>query len=147
MIGMIFAQQMSPEIICSASGRIQNSTIKIDWVIGESVTATMQNTNNQLSSGFGQPQYLITAINPGNSSFSFFIYPNPTIDKINICSSQNSFDGKYEIWDNIGRLQLNGICNAELAAIDCSKLEKGVYFLILKSNNSDFERCFKIVKQ
>lgn len=88
-----------------------------------------------------------TSINyPKKESIAFSIYPNPTKDNLWINSSDGTLIPlQYLIRDVEGRVVLNGSCTSE-QSISVEKLNAGVYFLQLFSNDKG-STTLKFIRQ
>lgn len=84
-------------------------------------------------------------INPIQSIFS--IYPNPTVDRINIMLNEEKLLDSCEVYDITGRLMFfrNFTPNNQDFSFDVSSLEKGVYIMKITSGNDSYFQ--KFVKQ
>lgn len=142
------AQQVMPEVICSASGNIKNSSVSIDWVIGETVTATMSSSNNQLSNGFEQNTYIITAIKHNVLNIDVSLFPNPIKNSLNLQSKDVLLkNGKYQLIDLAGKIIATGNLRDENIAIDFSTFVASTYYLVLMNQKSELLQSYKVVKQ
>lgn len=142
------AQQVMPEVICSASGNIKNSSVSIDWVIGETVTATMSSSNNQLSNGFEQNTYIITAIKNNVLNIDVSLFPNPIKNSLNLQSKDVLLkNGKYQLIDLAGKIIATGNLRDENIAIDFSTFVAATYYLVLMNQKSELLHSYKVVKQ
>ncbi|MBK8352044.1 MAG: T9SS type A sorting domain-containing protein [Saprospirales bacterium] len=142
------AQQLTPSVICSASGTLSNGTTNVYWTIGETIVETMQSGNNQLSNGFQQANYIITAIKNNKTSYDIQLFPNPTNNllnlKINVMQLKNV---RFQLFDMQGKMVKEDALQNELTAIDCSQLIPAVYWLKLEDAAHEVVGTFKIVKQ
>jgi hypothetical protein len=90
----------------------------------------------------------ISEFNNGNSEIK--VYPNPAKDKITV-SLIPAISGQNEItvYDIMGRKILNSIedCNVNSSLFfDISILERGIYFLSVKTKHDTFIRKFSVIK-
>ncbi len=142
------AQQLTPSVFCTASGTLSNGTANVYWTIGETIVETMQSGNNQLSNGFQQANYIITAIKNSKTSYDIQLFPNPTnnllILKINATQLKNVW---FQLFDMQGKMIKEDALQNELTAIDCSQLTPAVYWLKLEDAAHELVGTFKIVKQ
>ena len=142
------AQQVMPEVVCTASGNLKNSTVSIDWVIGETVTATMNSSNNTLSNGFEQSTYIITAIKNNVLNIEVSLFPNPTKNSLNLQSKDAQLkNGKYQLIDMAGKIVSEGNIKGEITAIDFSMFGAATYYLVLMNQKSEMLHSYKVVKQ
>ena len=81
------------------------------------------------------------------SSNGISIYPNPTIDKLNIAINSDLVSiSSASIYDALGKLVMTEKLNAELTTIRTSNIDSGVYFVKITSNNREI-KIEKFVKQ
>lgn len=142
----IKAQELSPSVFCSAGGVFSNST-QVYWTIGETVVATLANSQNKLSNGFEQPSYIATAV-IGNTSLLPLIslFPNPIHDILNIESkNQHLKNLRYEVFDITGNIVKEGNLQNEFT-INCSQWLPAVYFIKFLDASNEFIPSYKIIK-
>ncbi len=70
------------------------------------------------------------------------VFPNPAMDRVQICSSGNAI-GQYEIYDLAGRLLISNHTHLQEFNLDVSTLKQGIYFL--KSDQNRFTKL-EIIK-
>ena len=77
-------------------------------------------------------------------NYEAIIFPNPTDNFLNIKAI--SFKNvNYSLFDEMGKLVLNGTLYSEKTSLDVSKLHTGLYSLVL--NNSENKlKTFNIIK-
>ena len=145
---VVKAQQLSPEVICSATGSVNNGNARIDWVIGETITDLVLNNDvSRLTSGFAQPTYIITAVK-NNLSDNVKLYPNPTKDFLVIQSNNNVLKNMhFEMYDALGKKLNEGNIQDNTTNINCSQLLPAIYYLKLIDNSNQQVQTFKIIKQ
>ena len=72
---------------------------------------------------------------------SWVVFPNPTIDKVNLFCNANYSNIKIELYDAVGKLvfiQANDNANkGDVISLSVGKLSKGVYSIKLKANNTE----------
>lgn len=144
----LFAQSTSPEII-STTGEVYNGTnIQLDWTIGELVIETIEHSNDKLTQGFHQPEYLITAVNelPPNLA-SVRIYPNPTRDNLHIdMELEKNNEVQIQLVDMVGKVlwEKNVIGKSIKEEKEMDPLPSGIYIVKLLIGNHS--QNFKISK-
>ena len=75
------------EVISSQGDTYTNVSGNIDFTIGEVITFTGSNVENQLTQGFHQTNWSFVSIKDHVPSFNALIFPNPTEDFLNIQAS------------------------------------------------------------
>ncbi|TAH40314.1 MAG: T9SS type A sorting domain-containing protein [Bacteroidetes bacterium] len=81
---------------------------------------------------------MINTVTRYNSPIDITVYPNPTQGLVNILTSQ--MDSKYFLYDNLGRLVLDGTAFLGLTQFDISKYPNGIYYLKILSEEFRFGR-------
>ncbi|MFN8283256.1 MAG: T9SS type A sorting domain-containing protein [Chitinophagales bacterium] len=144
----IDAQQLTPSVICTASGTLSNGTTNVYWTIGETIVETMQAGNNQLSNGFQQSNYIITAIKTNAVKYDIQLFPNPTANLLNLKINATQLKNiRFQLLDVQGKVMKEDALQNELTAIDCSTLSPSVYWLRMEDASHQLIETFKIVKQ
>jgi hypothetical protein len=134
----------SQGVISSQGDSYTDSSASIDFTIGEVVTSTVSNGEKTLTQGFHQTNWSFVSIENHVPNYEAFIFPNPTDNFLNIKAI--SFKNvNYSLFDEMGKLVLNGTLYSEKTSLDVSKLHTGLYSLVL--NNSENKlKTFNIIK-
>ena len=132
------------EVISSQGDTYTNVSGNIDFTIGEVITFTGNNVENQLTQGFHQTNWSFVSIKDHVPSFNALIFPNPTEDFLNIQASVFEMVS-YSLYDEVGKLILKGVLSSEKTSLDVSKLQTGLYSLIL-NNPDNILKTFNIIK-
>ena len=132
------------EVISSQGDTYTNVSGNIDFTIGEVITFTGSNVENQLTQGFHQTNWSFVSIKDHVPSFNALIFPNPTEDFLNIQASVFEMVS-YSLYDEVGKLILKGVLSSEKTFLDVSKLQTGLYSLIL-NNPDNILKTFNIIK-
>jgi hypothetical protein len=135
-----FAQQ----VISSQGDSYADSSAAIDFTIGEVVTFTGTSSENNLTQGFHQTNWGFVSIEDHLPSYQAIIYPNPTEDFLNIKASLYE-DVNYALYDEMGKLILQGRLLSKQTAFEVSPLATGRYSLVL-SNSKENLKTFNIIK-
>ena len=149
-IGNANAQSSSPEIISSAGNIFQGNSIQIDWTLGELAIATIQNSSQQITQGFHQPNYTITSVNELPVEIGQIqVYPNPATDLIKMSINFNERKNvKTQLFDLNGRLlwtiENSGTQIEQVKNI--AGLSNGTYFLHFSIEGNANSQSFKIQK-
>lgn len=141
------AQSLSPEVISSAGGKMQNSTISLDWTLGETAVARWNTPNGFTTEGFHQPILQVTLL-PEYASPKVSIAPNPVQSTLNVLIKepfQKTLFG--QLVDVQGRVLVQR-ANLTLGntEFNLSNLAAGVYFLQVLEKNGKTVEAFKVVK-
>lgn len=72
------------------------------------------------------------------------IFPNPTINQINIKSDSKLIGAVYTVFDHLGKSVLVGKISSERTMLELGNLAGGIYFLSVENSTN---QLFKIIKQ
>lgn len=140
------AQSLSPEVISSSGNSFTNGFNQLDWTLGEPATSTLVNNTNMLTQGFHQNELMITAVDNYDVSYAATVFPNPTVDRVQIQFATANENNTIELYTSEGKLLLTQSSNFNtLAQIDMSNYNSGTYVLKLKNNNTR-GKTYQIVK-
>lgn len=135
------AQTLSPEVISTSGTSMSNGTTTLDWTLGEPATATLDNSSNMLSQGFHQPTIVVTAIADAAILNDVKVFPNPTIDVVQIQFTTNQKNTLVELYSLEGKLLEKHSVNSQTVEMNLSTYPAGTYFL--RINNSDTHQLVK----
>jgi len=141
------AQTLSPEVISTAGGKMQSSTISLDWTLGEMAVTRWNTPNGFTTEGFHQPILQITLL-PEYSSPKVSIAPNPVQSTLNVRVSEAPQKTLFaQLVDVQGRILVQrtnlGLGNTEF---NLSNLPAGTYFLQVSHLTGKTIEAFKVVK-
>ena len=149
MLAIIFtakAQQTSPEIISTSGNYDYNANNSISWTIGELVIETESNSNNTLTQGFHQTNYIITDMEDSELDYQVSVYPNPTTNHVFV-KMNNTEDFHIYLYDLNGKMLSHSKNEKQTAQIDMSIFAAASYILRLYNAENQFIRSYKIIKQ
>ncbi|MCK6648717.1 MAG: T9SS type A sorting domain-containing protein [Bacteroidia bacterium] len=135
-----YSQTLSPEVISSSGTSMTDGTTTLEWTLGEPVTATLDNTQNTLSQGFHQTNIFVTNI-PNTVVTGLSVFPNPTIDIVNVQFSSNQKNTVVELYSVEGKLLEKHAVNSRNLELNLSTYPAGSYFL--RINDSDTHKLLK----
>ena len=96
----------SQTIISSAGKTSSNDNFIISWTLGETLVATLQNENTNLTQGFHQP--LMVDLFPTSLEDDMVLdmvaYPNPTYDKVLFKGGDPTGTYHLRLVDKLGRV-------------------------------------------
>ncbi len=134
------------EVVASGGDYFENSSVSISWTLGEPVTETITDGTNILTQGFQQSKLTATEVfDISTDKFDINLFPNPTLNIINIKTSEFK-NLSYNISDTNGKLLKEGKLVSENTEISVNRLPAAVYFFTI-TNNNKIIRIFQIVKQ
>jgi hypothetical protein len=136
----IRAQIITAGTISSFAGSVNNSTISINYSVGEVAIKTISNSSVSLTQEFLQPKLVITTgIVEVSDNDDVLVYPNPSVDYVFIKSNDLV---KWEIFDSSGKSILIG----DTTKIETSQLANGIYYMELLSKNKGNKKTIKLIK-
>lgn len=140
------AQSVSPDVIATSGTSFNDGTSQLDWTLGEPVTATFIVGSDLLTQGFHQPNLLATSMNNVETNYSLLVFPNPTIDNIQLQFQNLKEAVTVELVSTDGKqLQSKEISSVGELQIDMSKYAAGTYLLSVKDSHSKV-KTYQIIK-
>ena len=145
---LLLSQSLSKEVISSSGGYFSNNVYSLNLSYGEAVITNMTSTNGALSLSNG---FHFVSNNSSLSSslelleLSLSIYPNPTLNHINILSS-SVIEIKFEIYDINGKLISQDLITSD-QQINMTQLSSGVYLLKILNVNNTSSKVFRVIKK
>ena len=138
----IFGQVTTPTVITNSGGTFSNSSIIMDFSIGELAVQTLQN-NEILTQGFHQGDLKVTTA-IFNLGIKTKIYPNPTTNFI-IVELEKNVNADIKVYDINGKIVIEDKLNDEnQKQLDFSFLKQGNY--LLNINIADKQSVYQINK-
>ena len=138
----IFGQVTSPTLITNSGGTFSNSSVIMDFSIGELAVQTLQN-NEILTQGFHQGDLKVTTA-IFNLGIKTKIYPNPTT-KFIIIELEKNVNADILVYDINGKIVIEDKLNDEnQKQLDFSFLKQGNYLLHI--NIADKQSVYQINK-
>ena len=138
----IFGQVTTPTVITNSGGTFSNSSVIMDFSIGELAVQTLQN-NEILTQGFHQGDLKVTTA-IFNLGIKTKIYPNPTTNFI-IVELEKNVNADIKVYDINGKIVIEDKLNDENEKqLDFSFLKQGNY--LLNINIADKQSVYQINK-
>ena len=138
----IFGQVTTPIVITNSGGTFSNSSVIMDFSIGELAVQTLQN-NEILTQGFHQGDLKVTTA-IFNLGIKTKIYPNPTTNFI-IVELEKNVNADIKVYDINGKIVIEDKLNDENEKqLDFSFLKQGNY--LLNINIADKQSVYQINK-
>jgi len=133
----------SQELICSAGDVFANTSVQMEWSIGECLIETYFDEEIILTQGFHQPNLLRSA----ETDYKIIVYPNPYDLNLYIeILELDSVQMYGQICDMAGKLifTLPNLLNYN--KLITSEMSDGIYLLRLYDSRSRLLKTVKIVK-
>ena len=142
----VIAQSVSPNLIATSGTSFNDGTSQLDWTMGEPVTATFAVGSDMLTQGFQQPNLMITSINDLETEYLVSIFPNPTIDYVQLQFQNLKEAVTVELMSSDGKLlQSKEVNTASELQMDMSKYSAGTYLLSVKDSHSKV-KTYQVIK-
>lgn len=135
----------SQEVIASQGNSYSNSSVSIDFTIGEVVIASLSNTGNTLTQGFHQTNLTVLAIDDFDINYQARVFPNPTQDLLQV-EIQNFEDLNYKMYDIQGRQLSQQKIYSINTSINTTPYAKGLYLLVILNENNQLLKTYRIIK-
>ncbi len=144
IFSLLFALQgRSQELICSAGDVFTNSSVQMEWSLGECAIDAYYDDDIILSQGFHQP----VVLKQSETDFEIKVYPNPYDLSLFIEISELESEHMYaRIFDISGKLILNKPDLLNYNKIITSEMSDGIYLLRIYDSQSHVLKTVKIVK-
>ena len=138
----------SQTIISSAGKTSSNDNFIISWTLGETLVATLQNENTNLTQGFHQP--LMVDLFPTSLEDDMVLdmvaYPNPTYDKVLFKGGDPTGTYHLRLVDKLGRVLEQKSVQASELELEMGRYTNGSYLIEVIENKSEKRVIFNIVK-
>ncbi|MBX7182441.1 MAG: T9SS type A sorting domain-containing protein [Bacteroidia bacterium] len=137
---------MSQTVIAGSGGFSLQPNYSVAWTLGESITASLSNSNTMLTQGFHQVSGTVVGIEQPDNDLNFRIYPNPFAEHLSIqISEANQLGYSYRISDLTGQtIVADSPLNQTYTDINLSNLAPGVYLITI--SNSTNRSSYRIIK-
>ncbi len=140
-VGNSYSQSLFPEVISSSGTSMTDGTTTLEWTLGEPVTATLDNSQNMLSQGFHQTNILVTNIPNAAVVEGLTVFPNPTVNMVNVQFSTDQKNTVVELYSVDGKLLEKHAVNSKSLELNLSSYPAGSYFL--RVNNAETHKLLK----
>ncbi|MEJ6776496.1 MAG: T9SS type A sorting domain-containing protein [Crocinitomicaceae bacterium] len=135
----------SQEVVSTQGDSYTNGSGSIDFTIGEVVINTGTDGTNDLTQGFHQTTWNFLGVDNHEQNFEATVYPNPLGSELFIQTENFEFV-TYVLYDAAGRIVAENKLNALQTGIDVSILAPSTYSLVLRNENQENIKTFKLVK-
>lgn len=138
----IEAQNLSPTVVNSTGGVIQNNSHILEWSLGELAVSTLASSNNLLTQGFLQPNVTIVGTEDLFDESQLAVFPNPVSDWLNLQTDIPDIK-TIQVHDVLGRLVLQ---REFQPLLDIHQLASGTLIISLFNKQNQFLHALKINK-
>lgn len=141
------AQSISSKIVSCYGLSSANSVAQTDVTIGETITNTMSNGNNTLTSGFHQTKLIVTTIKENESTNHYQFYPNPVNEVLNFnFTNSNNEPVGLQLLDINGKILYNKQNITTNEQLSFSDKANGQYIIKVIDKNNKEIKTVKIIK-
>ena len=141
---------LSPQLIASMDVFIYNDTGSPDWTSGETFASTHPSNDIFSDQAFVQPDMtVVSSERSGLPGFQVKVYPNPATDFIRVeWETDKQPEVHIELYDLVGRrvAQRRSDNKVNHIRIDMEPFQKSAYLLKIYTNDGEYSRTFRIVK-
>ena len=141
-----YAQNMARSVLGAAGTTyVQPSFGDLHFTVGEVATGRLEN-GLVLTEGFHQTYTSISVgtRDAGNLDVDITLYPNPTIDVLNVELAER-IDGHLEVYDQLGRRVVQTPITQQLHQLDFTALAAGQYVVRVR-DDSGRSGAYHIIK-
>jgi hypothetical protein len=131
------AQDLDHYVIGSDGGHSRNNQFSLDYTIGEVVTEFGEDTLNNvhLTQGFQQTMLAIVSVEEHVQDIEIDVYPNPTVDYLNVSIPVLQEDMQFALYDMQGKLIEQQKINSKAFTIGFSNQSTGNYLLVFSTKD------------
>ncbi len=126
---------------------VSNGDITMIYTVGEVVVQENSTGNIQISEGFINPD-ILSQIGVGIGTFEELtgvtVYPNPTVRYVNVEFVKNR-QVRVMLYNEDGRILIQE--KGDRFKLDLNSVASGLYFLIIKDDEHQKYKSFKIIKR
>ena len=140
------AQSISPDVVATSGTSFNDGTSQLDWTLGEPVTSTFDVGSDMLTQGFHQPNLLATSLNNVETDYSVLVFPNPSIDFIQLQFQNLKQVVRVELMSSEGKLlQSREVNTTSELQLDMSTYAAGTYLLSVLDGQSKV-KTYQVIK-
>lgn len=149
---LIQAQTISKQVLGSSGASLSNGSHTLNFTAGEPIVGMIQN-GVTIHQGFWAELFsdgTLSVTNVATTEASISVFPNPVVNYLNFNFKQMGAENyKVTLFDINGKkvLQSNLQSQHQNSQLDISQLSNGMYVLTLESNETNYQKSFKIIKK
>jgi hypothetical protein len=135
----------SQEVVSTQGDSYTNASGSIDFTIGEVVINTGTDGTNDLTQGFHQTNWNFLGVDNHEQNLEATVFPNPMGSELHIQTA--SYESlTYVVYDAAGRIVAEEKLGSIETSIDVSTYAPASYSLVLRNENQERVKTFKLVK-
>jgi Secretion system C-terminal sorting domain len=142
-VSLAHAQQS----VDASGGNVSSAGGSVSYSVGQVVYQNYINANGSVEQGVQHAYEIVTAgISQNKISYSVSVFPNPTVDALNLSIEKLEGNMEYQLFSETGQLIEVKSVQDLITVIDAKDLAPGIYLLNLLSNQEQVE-SFRIIKK
>lgn len=148
LIAVATTSLQAQELVGTASGKLSNNTMQVEWSIGELSTATISGNGYFVTSGLYQEYSAVSGINELQSQLQLQIYPNPTLGEPNLELGNLKEDVNLSVITLSGQVvkQQALVAGENVFRLDLKNLPTGTYMVLIYASTGELLGHTRIVK-
>lgn len=141
------AQSLSPYVISTAGGHMQNNQVSMVWTLGETAVSRWKTPQGFVTEGFHQPVLEVSLL-PQYETTMISIAPNPVQSTLNVKLKEPGSHSLFATLVDIQGRVLIPLTNLQLGSteFDLGNLPVGMYFLNVSRQNGKSLEVYKVLK-
>lgn len=145
--GLIGTCSFAQTSVNASGGNANSAGGDVSYSVGQVVFQNYINSNGSVEQGVQHAYEIVSAgISSYSLNFSVSVYPNPTVDALNLTIDHVKENMEYQLFSENGQLIKQSSINDQVTTIDAQTLAPGLYILNLLSNQEQIE-SFRIIKK
>lgn len=133
------------EVVSTQGDSYSNANGSIDYTIGEVVINIVTDGTNELTQGFHQTNWNFLGVDNHEQNLDATVFPNPMGSELHIQTA--SYENlSYLLYDAAGRIVAEEKLGSIETSIDVSTYAPSSYTLVLRNENQEKVKTFKLVK-
>lgn len=150
---IVSAQSADRQVIGSAGGSYNGTSLQADYTAGEVVTISGISGTFTVNQGFQQNEANTSAIRRQDLLVNYNLFPNPAQDLVTLSlNTKENIELRISLTNSIGQVisadqKAEKINTSYKREISLNALASGVYFLNLFNNKNDLLHSIKFIKQ
>lgn len=133
--------------IVATGGEASGNGGTVSFSVGQIAVQSNGDGTTTVSEGVQQPYEIsVSGVdNYPNITLNAMVYPNPTLDNLQLTMDNVQLDGEGRLYDANGKLLFAKKINGNITEFDLSSYAPGTYYLRV-SNGKQMVKSFKVVK-
>lgn len=140
-----YSQSIERQVVTTSGSYMEQANGSLSSTTGELISKTFEQSNAHLTQGFQQTTFTLTSVNENIPSIlAVDIFPNPTVDVINLKSDESNLI--YRVIDLKGQIIEEGNLINGQTKINLLPFAKNIYIVEVYSSAKNIKNTFKVTK-